>query len=345
MEILITGGNGFLGRNLVQALQERGDTIRVLALPTEDTAWLEQRDVKIFRGNILNSDELIAPMHGVEGVFHLAAMIGAWRAMKDYYDVNVIGTKNVCQAVLKAGVKRIVHISSAMVYDMAMGRAVNEDDLLEPLDEPYSLTKAQGDMLVERMIREEHLPAVIIRPGTLIGPGDRLNFGRMADRVRAGKGIIIGSGNNAIPLIYVTDMVQGLLLALDTEQAVGKTYNLSNDQPLTQKQYLSIIAQEIGVAPPRIHVPYYPLFAVGHAAERLAILSNNRILPIVTRHGIKLYGANNLVSIDKARRELGFVPRVTMSDAVRLTCSWYLHQDNWTSEYVPGSMLQVVKVK
>jgi len=147
MEILITGGNGFLGRNLVLALQERGDNVRVLALPKEDTTWLEERDVAVFRGDILNPDALITPMLGVEGVFHLAAMIGAWRAMQDYYAVNVTGTEHVCQAALEAGVRRLVHISSAMVYNMAMGRAVTEDDPLEPLDEPYSLTKAQGDML------------------------------------------------------------------------------------------------------------------------------------------------------------------------------------------------------
>lgn len=343
MEILITGGNGFLGHHLIPALQERGDHVRVLALPTEDTTQLEERGVTIFRGNILDPDTLVAPIRGADSVFHLAAMIGAWRSMQDYYAVNVTGTENVCRAALKAGVRRIIHISSAMVYDMAMGRAVTEEDFLEPLDEPYSMTKAQGDMLVQRLIREEHLPAVIIRPGTLIGPGDRLNFGRMADRVRSGKGIIIGTGNNKIPLFYVTDMVQGLLLALDSEQAAGKIYNISNDQPLTQAQYLAAIAREVRVAPPHIHVPYSPLYTASHAAERLTTLSKERMQPFVTRHGIKLYGANNLLSIDKARRELGYAPQVSLIEAVRTTCSWYRCQDNWTAGYAPVRIAQPIK--
>jgi nucleoside-diphosphate-sugar epimerase len=334
-----------MGRNLILKLQERGDKIRVLALPTEDTSWLEEHDVAVFRGDILNPDALIAPMQGVEGVFHLAAMIGAWRAMEDYYAVNVTGTENVCRAALEAGVRRLVHISSAMVYDMAMGRAVTEDDLLKPLDEPYSLTKAQGDMLVQRMIREDHLPAVIIRPGTLIGPGDRLNFGRMADRVRAGKGIILGSGNNAVPFVYVTDMVQGLILALDSEQAVGKAYNIGNDQVITQKVFLSTIAQEIGVKTPRLHVPYSLLYAAAYAAERIARFSNNRILPFLTRHGVKLYGADNRLSIAKARRELGYEPKVSLIEAVQITCDWYRHQDTWTLGYVPVSVAQEAKAK
>ncbi len=344
MEILITGGNGFLGRNLVLKLQERGDKVRVLALPTEDTTWLEERGVAIFRGDILNPEALISPMRGVEGVFHLAAMIGTWRPMQDYYAVNVTGTRNVCQAALEADVCRLVHISSAMVYNMAIGRAVTEDDPLEPLDEPYCLTKAQGDMLVQRMIRQDHLPAVIIRPGILIGPGDRLNFGRMADRVYAGKGIIIGSGNNAVPLVYITDMVQGLLLALDSEQAVGKAYNISNDQVLTQKVFLSTIAQGVGVKAPCLHVPYYSLYAAAYAAERIATFSNDRILPFITRHGVKLYGADNRISISKACRELEYTPKVSLIEAVRITCDWYQHQDTWTLGKVPVDVSQLAKV-
>jgi dihydroflavonol-4-reductase len=327
VDVLITGGNGFLGRHLIAALQERGDRVRVLVLPAEDTGWLEEHEVTVLRGDILDPGTLTAPMRGADGLFHLAAMLGAWGALQTYADVNVLGTANVCRAALGAGVSRVVHISSAMVYDLASSAPAAEDDLLAPLDEPYSLTKAQGDMVVQRLIREERLPAVILRPGTLIGPGDRLNFGRMADRVAAGKGVIIGRGNNAIPLFSIADMVQGLLLALDAEQAAGKIYNIGTDQPLTQAGYLSLIAQELGAPAPRRRVPYRVLFTAAHLAERLAEVSNGRIPPFLTRHGVKLYGADNLMSIDKARRELGYVPQVPVSEAVRMACAWYRHPD------------------
>lgn len=327
MQILVTGGNGFLGRQLISVLQMRGHTVRVLALPTEDVSWLEQHDVTVYRGDILSPTALASPMRGVHSVFHLAAMIGVWRPMRDYHAVNVTGTENVCRAALKAGVSRLIHVSSAMVYDMAVGRPVTEDDPLSPLDEPYSLTKAQGDMLVQRMIRTEHLPAVILRPGTLIGPGDRLNFGRMADRVRAGRGIIIGRGNNAIPIFAITDMLRGLVLALESKEAVGKVYNIGTDEVLTQAQYLSLIAREIGVAPPRIHVPYAALYTAAYLAERVAAASRQRIPPFLTRHGVKLYGADNLISVDRARRELAYEPEMSLTEAVRLACNSYLdHQ-------------------
>lgn len=336
MDILITGGNGFLGRNLVGPLQERGDSVRVLALPTEDASWLKKRDVQIFHGDIRDPATLTAPMRGVDGVFHLAAMIGAWRPMQDYYAVNVTGTGNVCRAALASGAQRIVHVSSAMVYNMATGRPVTEDDALEPLDEPYSKTKAEGDRLVQRMIAEDHLPAVIIRPSTLFGPADHLNFGRIADRVRAGKAIIVGSGYNNVPLVYVTDLVQGLLLAMGHERALGQVFNIGSDQPLSQRALLASIAHEIGAAPPRIHVPYRMLYAAAYAAERIATLTRSRIPPLVTRHGVRLYGADNQLSIEKARRDMGYVPRVPLRVGVQVSAAWYLRQGSRTSENVPA---------
>jgi nucleoside-diphosphate-sugar epimerase len=139
-------------------------------------------------------------------------------------------------------------------------------------------------------------------------------------------------------------MVQGLLLALDSEQAVGRVYNIGNDQPLTQTQYLSAIAHEIGVAPPHLHVPYAALYAAAYAAERIASISNDRIKPFLTRHGVKLYGANNHVSIDKARRELGYEPKVSLAEAVRITCAWYQHQDNRMLDRIPASLLTMTQV-
>jgi nucleoside-diphosphate-sugar epimerase len=330
MEIFITGGNGFLGHHLVQALEERGDTVRVLALPSEDTAWLEQRGTAIYRGDIRDPGALTAPLRGVDGVVHLAAMIGVWRPLHDYHAVNVTGTEHVCRAALAAGVRRLVHVSSAMVYDLAIGRPVTEEDPLAPLDEPYCVTKAESDRLVQRLIATDHLPAAIIRAATMFGPGDRLNFGRIADRLRAGKGIIIGSGNNKVPFVYVTDMVQALLLALDHERAAGQIYNIGTDPPLTQQALFCAIAAEVGVRAPRMHIPYYAVYLAASAAERIAVLSGNRIAPVVTRHGVRLYGADNQLSSDKARRELAYAPQVPLREGIRLAAAWYRHQDAGT---------------
>ena len=323
MEILITGGNGLLGRHLVSALEDRGDDVRVLALPSEDTSSLEERGVAVHRGDIRRRETLTGPMSGVDAVLHLAGMMGVWRPMEHYRDVNVTGTENVCRAALAAGVRRLVHMSSSSIYGVALGRPADERFPLKPFPDPYPITKALGDMAVQRMIVEDRLPAVIVRPDQIFGPGDRLHFGRLADRLRAGRGVIVGSGHNALPFVYVTDVVQGLLLALDHEHAVGQAYNITNDRPLTQRQLLHAIARELGASPPRLHLPYRPLYAAGYAAERLATLTRARRQPVVTRLGVKLFGTANRHAIDKARRELGYRPRIALEDGVRLAAAWY----------------------
>jgi nucleoside-diphosphate-sugar epimerase len=326
MVILLTGGNGLLGRSLVEALQDRGDTVRVLALPSEDTTWLSDRGVAVYRGDICQPETLVEPMRGAEAVFHLAAMIGVWRPMKDYQAVNVGGTENVCRAALAEGVRRFVHVSSWTIYGMGLGLPVPEDFPFKPLRQPHVLTKVEGDRLVRRMIVEDHLPAVIVRPGTFFGPGDQLHFGRIADRLQAGRWIVIGPGDNALPLVYVTDVIQGLLLALDHDGAVGQAYNITNDRPLTQRQFLHAIAQEVGASPPRLRVPYLPLYAAACAAERVAEVTGGKRQPMVTRLGVKLFGTDNQHSIDKARRELGYNPSVDLYEGVRLAASWYREQ-------------------
>jgi nucleoside-diphosphate-sugar epimerase len=322
VRVLITGGNGLLGRHLVPALEERGDSVRVLALPGEDTSWLHERGVEVLRGDIRAPETLVRPMRGVENVLHLAGMMGAWRPMEDYRAVNVAGTLNVCRAAMAEGIRRLVHVSSWTVYGLAVGRSADETFPLAPFADPYPVTKAEGDLLVQRMVADENLPAVIIRPDTFFGPGDQLHFGRMADRLARERGVIIGPGRNALPFVYVTDVARGLLLALD-RGTPGQAYNIASDRPLTQQQFLEAIAREIGAGPPRIHVPYAALYAAAFAGERLATMRRSAHPPLVTRLGVKLFGTENVHAIDKARRELGYEPLTPLEEGIRLSAAWY----------------------
>jgi len=328
VELLITGGNGLLGHHLIEALHSRGDRVRVLALDGEETRWLEDRSVPVFRGNVCQPDSLDQAIEGADAVLHLAGMMGLWRPLQDYHDVNVSGTENICRAALKAGVSRVVHVSSWTVYGMDLGEICDEEFPLRPFPEPYALTKAGGDEVVQRLIADEGLGAVIVRPGTFFGPHDRLHFARIADRLASRKAVVVGRGDNALPFVYVTDVVQGLLLALDHPAAMGQAFNITNDQPLTQQEFMELTASEIGAQAPRIHVPYVPLYAAGYAAERLAGAIRLHRQPPVTRLGVKLFGTDNRHSIDKARRLLGFEPRVTLPEGIRLAADWYLHRQS-----------------
>lgn len=321
---LVTGATGFVGPYLVAALCARGYIVRVLALPRESTAALEQANVSICRGDVCRPETLIEPMQGADTVFHLAGIHGLWRPMRDYYAVNVDGTENVCRAALAAGIHRLIHVSTWAVYGTGRGYTLDESMPLRPSPDCYTVTKAEADKLVQRLIASEGLPAVIVRPGIMFGPGDEVNFARMADRLRAGRAIIVGSGRNALVFVYVKDVVEGLILAATNEHAVGRTYNLSNDQPLTQEAFWRAIAEETGSATPRLHVPYRALYALAYLSELLVNSKNPKRQPLVTRFGVELFGTDNRVSSDKAHRELGYTPQVSLRQGLHLAARWYL---------------------
>jgi nucleoside-diphosphate-sugar epimerase len=335
MDILVTGGNGFVGHHLVEALLERRDRVRVLALPGEDVAWLQERGVTVHRGDVRRPATLSAAMEGADAVVHLAAMMDVWRPLRDYWAVNVTGTENVCRAALRTGVRRVVHVSSSSVYGMRARPPVGEEIPLSPFPDPYPITKAVADALVARMIAEDGLPATILRPDQIFGPGDRLHFGRMADRIRAGTAVIVGLGDNAIPLVYVSDMVQGLLLGLDHPAAVGEAFNITNDRPLTQRELLWAIARDLGARPTRVHVPYRALYAAAWLAERVPTGRHTWARPPLTRLGVAFAGTDMRFSIRKARTRLGYAPAVSLWEGVHRTAEW--HQ----GELAPGCELPV----
>jgi nucleoside-diphosphate-sugar epimerase len=321
MEILVTGATGFLAHNLIPALQEDGHDLRGLVLPSEDPTWLRERGVIVHLGDVRDPQTLRVPMQGVEAVIHTAALMATWAPMHVHRAVHVTGTENVCRAALAAGVRRLVHLSSAITYTPGQQTPIREDSLQEPLHEPHAITKAEGDKLVQRMIAQEDLPAVILRPEAMFGPNDRINFRRLADRLRAGKGIIIGSGDNAVPFVYVTDVVHGLILALKHPDAIGQAYNITNDDTMTEEEFLRAIAEEVDAKPPRIHLPYPAMYAAATIAEWIATIT--RTEPLATRHGVQMFGSHNPLSIEKARRELGYVPQVPLREGIRLAGNWY----------------------
>lgn len=326
-ETLVTGATGFVGYHLIRALQAAGYRVRVIALPNENTASLEQMGVSVYRGDVSQAETLAEPIRGVDAVYHLAAIHGLRRPEQEYYSVNVVGTENICKAVLAARVRRLVHVSSWSVYGMALNQLVTEDFPLRPLPDPYAVTKAEADKLVQRYIAKDHLPAVIVRPGTMFGPGDQVNFGRMADRLRAGKAVVIGSGRNFVPFVYVTDVVDGMLQAIENDQALGRTYNLSIDKPLTQEELWCAIAQEIGAKPPNLHLPYHALHTLAFAAEQWFTLTHSQRQPLVTRLGVKMFGGDNRHSIEKARRDFGYAPRISVREGVHLAAKSYLQRN------------------
>src|SRR5256712_13629822 len=321
MKVLITGATGLLGGHLIKELQQRGEDIRALVLPVENADKLVKQGVEVVRGDVTDTGTLGPAVKDIELVFHLAGMMGVWRPLAAYRVVNVTGSENLYKAAQKVGVRRYVHTSSHTVYGLGYGRFLIENDALRPDPDPYSLTKAEGDRLMRRLMLNSEVETVILRPGTFFGPGDRLHFGRMAQKVKDGKGVIIGRGDNALPFCYVTDVVQGFLLAAYHKNAPGSVYNISNDRPLTQQELFNAIADAVSGKRPTRHLPYVPTYYGSMVTERAALITHTR--PIVTPLGVMMFGTDNRHSVEKARRELGYEPKVDIREGIRLAAAWF----------------------
>jgi nucleoside-diphosphate-sugar epimerase len=230
-------------------------------------------------------------------------------------------------AALDAGIQCFVHVSSIIVHGNDVGGSADETAPFRVEPNPYSRSKVAGERLLERMIREQGAPVTIVRPGLIYGPRDAASFGRFARMIRQRRMIIVGSGNNHLPLIYVRDAAQGVLLASNTNRAIGRSYLLINDEPVTQTDYLSAIAAELGVQPPKRRLPYQLALALGGTMETAARFINAQQPPPVTRFGLQLLGGENRFNISRAREELGFSPQVMLAEGVKRSVAWYLTKD------------------
>ena len=323
MTVLVTGGAGFLGSHLVELLLQDGESPRVLVRPGEDVTALAADEVDIRWGDLTDPAALASATHGVDRVLHCAARTGPWGPAGEYERVNVLGLETLVRTALAAGVRRLVHVSSITVHGNDVRGAADETAALREEPNPYSRSKVAGERLLERMIQEEAAPVTIVRPGWIYGPRDRASFARLTDMIATGRMVVVGAGDNHLPLIYVRDVARGILIAGESEQALGRPYVRVNDEHVTQWEFLGAIAAELGVPAPKRHLPYRLALTAGATAEALGRLARRREPPPVMRYGLQLLGGENRFDMTRAREELGFDPLVDLAEGVRRAVAWY----------------------
>ena len=323
MTVLVTGAAGFLGSHVTELLLARGGRPRALVRPGESISALAGADIDVIRGDIGDRAVVEAAVSGVDRVLHCAARTGPWGPERDYERTNVRALEMLVEVAVAAGVRRLVHVSSITVHSNDVRGAADESAPLRGAPNPYSRSKVAGERLLKRMIRDEGAPVTIVRPGWIYGPRDTASFGRLVGMVRNGRMVMVGSGENHVPLIYVRDAARGVLLASEADRAVGRSYLLVNDEPVTQRDLLGAIAAEVGVPRPARRVPYRVGVALGVLAETAGHMARRQQPPPVMRYGVQLLGGENRFSIRRARDELGFAPQVSLAEGVRCTVDWY----------------------
>jgi len=324
---LITGGTGFIGSHLVEALLARGEKVRCLVRSPDKLRWLSGRDVEIVTGDCLHPQSLVEAVRGVDHVYHAAGVL--WSANEEaYLRGNVQGTRNLIEACDRAcpGLARFVLVSSQAAAGPGTGSGPRtESDAPAPIT-----TYGKSKLLAEQVVLDykTRISAVVVRPCAVYGPRDTafLAYFRIVHR---GFLIEFGGGEDRIvSLCHVSDVVGGIIRAAHAVSAAsGSVYFLADPKPYSWREVESIIEQAMGIRAKRLRIPVWLLYGLGmlgqgygRATGKSVMLNRSRVAEMTARRWDCDAG--------KARRELEFAPVMNLNDGLRDVVRWY-KKEQW----------------
>jgi len=318
-QTLITGATGLVGSAVAQKLLVAGHKVRALVRPGSQRFHLEGLDLAFVNGDIRDAASVRSAMAGVRYVFHVAADYRLWAPdPSEIFAANVDGTRIVMQEACRAGVERVVYTSSVATLALRDDGSPADESIPLRVEEgigAYKRSKIAAERLVETMIADQGLPAVIVNPSTPIGPRDvkPTPTGRIV--LEAARGRMPGYLDTGLNLVHVDDVADGHLAAL-TLGAIGERYILGGENVLLADM-LAEIAGMVGRRPPRWKVPLAVVVPFAYAAQATARITGRE--PFTTIDGIHMARKRMFFTAAKAKRDLGFRPRpyrTALQDAI-----------------------------
>jgi nucleoside-diphosphate-sugar epimerase len=319
MKVFVTGGTGFIGGEVVRQLRARGDEVVCLARSAEKGAKASALGSQLVSGDLGDEAALRTGMEGCDAVIHAAAMYEVGIPKKQHpamWEANVAGTERVMRVALEAKVPRVVYVSTVGIFGNTHKQVVDESYVNPETDftSYYEETKLEAHKIVDRMIGEQGLPAVIVQPGGVYGPGDTSQVADLLEEFFAGKLPLLPFPELGICMTHVEDIAGGILLGLDKGQT-GETYVISGPVT-TMREAIDLVAKVSGRKPPRGTLPtglMKALTPIGPLVGKLMGQPPNLRELISSADNVTFWA-----SYDKAARELGYSPR-GMEEGLRQT--------------------------
>lgn len=322
MKLLVTGGGGFLGQTLCRGLVARGH--EVTSFNRGHYPELDAIGVRQVRGDLADAEAVHAAARGNEAVFHNAAKAGSWGSRESYHQANVVGTDNVIAACRAHGIGRLVYTSTPSVTHRAThpvgGGTADEVPYGEHLKAPYAATK----LLAEKAVlaaNDAALATVALRPRLIWGPGDRLLLPKIADRARAGRLRLVGSGDNLVDTTYIDNAAQAHFDAFEHlapgAACAGRAYFVSNGEPKPMREILNALLAAVGAPPVTKSLPFPVAYAIGAVCEAAWTLLPLRGEPPLTRFLAEQLATTHWYDMGPARRDFGYQPKVSIAEGLR----------------------------
>jgi nucleoside-diphosphate-sugar epimerase len=321
MKILVTGGGGFLGRYVVKKLLAKGYAVRVLGRSEQPD--LKEMGVDVIQGDIRDSKIVRAAARGVEVVQHIAAKAGVWGSWDDYYQINVIGTRNVLNACKELGTKRLVYTSTpSVVFNRQALRGVDET---QPYGQNWLCHYAHTKMIAEKEVLSANDPdgtglrTIALRPHLIWGVGDNHLIPRVIERARLGKLRIVGDGTNKVDIVHVENAADAQIraqVALEREEGCGRPYFISQGEPVVLWDWINDLLGRLGISKVEKHISFPAAYRIGAVMEGVWKTFRLKGEPPMTRFVATELAKDHYFDISAAKQNLGYQPTVSTEQGV-----------------------------
>jgi len=310
MNILVTGANGFIGKNLVSKLLAEKHNVRVFLRHKTDL-W-DKGPVEKIIGNFESKIYLVKATKGISIVYHLAAIRDKWGTpWQSYYKVNIEYTKNLLQACKKNKVKQFIYCSSISV-------------ITPPFDKKfYAKSKLLAEKQVRTFCEKNNINYTIIRPVITYGPGDNGMIFKLVDMINNNRYLTVGSGHNYVHLCYIDDLIKGFLLALNNKKAFNHTYCFCGPQPITINQLVELIRKNLDRQNYTFHVPLWAAHLVAFLLENMYKLFDRHTEPFISQAKISTMTISRRFNFTRAQHDLRYKPTYDYNLGIEKTVNWY----------------------
>jgi nucleoside-diphosphate-sugar epimerase len=320
VRVALTGASGYTGGRLLEALRARGDEVAVLVRPGSVSEPLRARASPLVEGRLADPVAAARLVDGADAVLHVAAVYRTAGHPDAYYrEVNVVGTELLLEAAARAGVRRFVHTSTVGVHGHVERPPADESAPFAPGD-IYQATKAEAELLALEFHRKRGLPVAVVRPGAIYGPGETRLL-KLFRAIAHGRYAVVGTGRTFYHPVYIDDLVSGFLLALDRPEAVGESFLICGPSYVSQADLGALVAKHTGGRVLPFRIPARPIQWAGDLVEAVCVPLG--LEPPLHRRRVDFWTKSRAFTIEKARRLLGYDPKVDLDEGIRRTAAFY----------------------
>jgi nucleoside-diphosphate-sugar epimerase len=319
MKALVSGANGFTGSHLTKLLLKKGYEIRGIVRKNANLETIKNLPIEIYYADLATHNSFDDAMKDIDIVFHVGAAYRVEGVPEKYFwDVNLEGTRKLLEAAKKKGVKRFVHCSTGGVQGHIKKIPAKEEDPYNAGDY-YQKSKLAGEKLALQYCKEG-LPITIVRPTGIYGPGDT-RYLKLFKFINNGSFKMIGSGNVFHHLVFVEDLAEGILLAGEKKEAVGEIFTIGGEGYYTLNELVKKVAFILKKPTPKMRIPYFPVWFAGLIFE--IICKPFGIKPPIFRRRVDFFVKDRAFDISKAKRVLGYKPKIDIDEGLSITAEWY----------------------